>query len=143
MTRDQHEDRLRSEPSTRSTRVMANRARAQQERADMARDFRERLTREVVVDGSAAQSALIDAAVSAYVEIAVVSARFLRCSATADQMRCLSLARGALTRALRLLGAVPRRQVGSDAPPAGASLEERQAWSKRYVERVLAEGSER
>src|SRR5437016_3976782 len=115
-------NRLRSEvepDAGRSPRVMKNRALAQQERMALARDFRERLTRDVSIDGSAAQAALIDAAVSAYVEISVVSARFLRCSATGDQMQRLSLARGQLTRALRLLGMAPRPTADARREPGG------------------------
>jgi hypothetical protein len=74
----------------------------------MAADFRARLTKELAINGSASQQGLIDCATSAHVEIAVVTGRFLRCCATADEMDRLQQARNAFNRALRLLGVAPR-----------------------------------
>jgi hypothetical protein len=105
------------EAGSRSKRVMASRALAMAERAAMARDFRERLTRELALDGSAAQEALLDAAVSARVEIAVIAGRFLRCCATSDEMDRLQRARGELNRTLRMLGVAPRSGAEPDNAP--------------------------
>ena len=138
------ERRLRSESGSspdRIARITAAHARAQRERADMARDFRERLTHELAINGSASQAALVDAAVSAHLEIAVISAKFLRCCATCAEMERLQAARGQLQRTLRALGLVGdsgEPHVDDSAPPPGASDEERRAWSRKYVEGLMA-----
>ena len=105
-------------PSSRSARVMESRARAQRERAAMAADFRERLKKELAIDGSASQQALIDAAVSAHVEIAVVAGRFLRCCATSDELERCSLARAQLSRVLRQLNAAPKSESEASTGPS-------------------------
>jgi hypothetical protein len=105
---------------SRSRRVMESRARAQRERAAMAADFRVRLTRELVSDGSIAQEVLIQSAASAATEIFVLSAKFLRCAATAAELDRLGRARSELNRTLRLLGVAPRSAA---EPNTGPKLE--------------------
>jgi hypothetical protein len=100
-------------PGSRSTRVMERRVRAQRERAAMAEDFRERLTQELVLDGSIAQEMLIRSAASAATEISVLSAKFLRCSATASELDRLGRARSELNRTLRMLSAACKPKAGS------------------------------
>jgi hypothetical protein len=105
------EQRLRSEtiPSAgRVARVRESRARAQRERAAMAEDFRERLTAELAIDGSASQELLIDAAVSLRVELSVVFTRFLGCCATSTELDRLQQSRNQLNRILAALGITPK-----------------------------------
>jgi hypothetical protein len=103
--------------SPRSARVMESRARAQRERAAMALDFCDRLTREVASDGTIAQQMLIQSAASAATEVAVLSGKFLRCAASAAELDRLGRARSELNRTLRLLGIAPRRAGESDTAP--------------------------
>jgi hypothetical protein len=151
--RDEPEQRLRTESVEErepnltkrgSARAMESRARAVSEREAIAANFRAGLAKELQIDGSASQAALIDAAVSAHLEISVVSLRFVRGRATADELSGARLARGQLVRALRALG-VGKKASGAASDPSGigpapdtsAPLEERQAWSRRYVAAVL------
>jgi hypothetical protein len=138
----QQDLRLRSEvaPSNeRSARVRDSRARVNAERAALAATLRERLTADLVIDGSAGQAWLIESAVSAMLEISVTNALFIRGYARPEAMARLGVARGAVQRALKALGALPADTVGDDGPPANATPEQKRAWSKQYVERVFAE----
>ncbi len=103
-----------------SAMVMASFRAAQARRRKIADDFRARLMAEVGPGASIAREALIDTAVSAYVEISETSARFLHCRASGDSLARLSIARGQLTRTLRLLGVAPNNAADdADTPPRG------------------------
>jgi hypothetical protein len=139
----QQDIRLRSEPTPsneRSARIRESRARSQQERAATLAAYRERLTHELHIDGSAAQEWLVDSAVSAALEISVVTTLFVRGYARPADMERLQGARSQLQRTLRALGALPGAATADDGPPANATSEEKRAWSRQYVERALAEG---
>ena len=82
----------------------AREARIRREAA--AAEFGEQLRSDLklVAQPTATQSALLAAAVSAYVEVSELSAAFLRGNASSKQLTALGLARGQLVRTLRLLG---------------------------------------
>lgn len=115
---------------SRSARVMESRRIAQRERSAVAANFREQLTRELTIDGSFSQARLIDIAISCSVEISTISARFVRCIATSDEMTRLQAARLQLVRTLRALGLAKGSAEAPEEPP-GAALrqwaEERRA----------------
>jgi hypothetical protein len=88
----------------------------------MARVARERLTRELVIDGSFSQEKAITLVVSAALEIETIYSKFLRCSATDAEMERLSTARMQLTRGLRLLG-LPRARAEGRYGQGASALE--------------------
>ncbi len=100
----------------RSKSVMENQAVAAARRAEVAAAFRAQLLAELGGTPTTSQLALIDVATSAYAESQELSALFLRCKTTDDDMTRLGLARGQLARVLRALG-LPN---GSGADPDGA-----------------------
>jgi hypothetical protein len=128
----------------RSATVAANARAAEARRRAIAAEFRERLLAEL--GGGVltiTQEALIVAATSCFVEITEGSTLFLRAKASIQQQRQLALSRGQLQRLLASLGLVAGATEaadadGADAPPAGATPEERNAWCKDYIARRVA-----
>jgi hypothetical protein len=118
---------------SRGARVMRNAKAAETRRKACARRFRARLLAEVPGDGVARES-LIEAAVSAHVEVTELSQRFYQCRANEDAMSRLSLARGQLARILRQLGLVTG-PVEPVEEHAGAALEE---WASNHRSRQQA-----
>ena len=103
-------------------RVMHNWRATQARRAQLANDFRAQLTRELGdPEPSASRAALIAVAVSAYVQISELSARFSDGRLSVRGQTALSLARGQLQRALTALG-LTRDAGDSDGQPGGAEL---------------------
>ena len=103
-----------------SAMVLANTRATQARRRKLADDFRARLLAEIGPGKSIAREALIDTAVSAYVEIVEISARFIHCRASGEAMSRLSIARGQLQRTLRMLGVAPHNAGDDpDTPPRG------------------------
>jgi hypothetical protein len=127
--------------------LLAERIRAREERAERARAYRLALEAELVATGgnpaSASATALLDSAVSAHLEIAKTTQRFIHGSAHNKAMLRLQFARSELRRALRALGLI--RDSGDadaddpNAPPPNATDEEKRAWSQRYVESVTTQ----
>lgn len=131
------ESRLRSERApdpNRSRRVMESRARAQEERAAMAADFRARLTRELTMDGSMAQEALVLSATSTFVEVSVISQRFVRCYANSAELERLHRARMQLSKVLAQLGLT---RESEPEPPDEPKVNE---WLKGWKTRRKANG---
>lgn len=88
-------------------------------RMKLAADFRARLIAEIKdKNPGASRGALIDLAVSSYVQASELSDRFLSGRATPSQVSQLSIARGQLQRALRSLGVIDRDD--DDAPEDAA-----------------------
>src|SRR6266581_8672741 len=91
--------------SARLEQVVANAKATERRRRALADEFRASLLAEIGPVGySVIRRALVENAVSAYVEVSELSARFQRGRATESALTRLGLARGQLTRALRLLG---------------------------------------
>ena len=111
---------------TRSSTVMANAAECRERRMRLATEFRAALVEQLgVAPETAVRAALIDAAVSCYVEIQELSTLFLRAKASIAQQRQLGLARGQLARLLACLGvasaATPSQEAESvDTAPSPA-----------------------
>lgn len=103
------------------------RAKAERQRKAIEADLRSRLTREVTLDGSLAQSLLLEVAISSALEIAVLSQRFVRCFATPTEMERLAEARAQLLKTLARLR-VPKHQD----VPAVETIEDIQ---REYAER--------
>jgi DNA-binding transcriptional MocR family regulator len=101
---------------------MRNREAAQSHREAMAAEYRAGLERELTLDGSFSQSRLIDAAVSNAVEVSVLSAKFIRCSATSAELERLGRARSELGRTLRQLGVAPKTAPDDEDTPPGSAL---------------------
>lgn len=90
-------------------------------RMKLAADFRARLIAEINdKNPSASRGALIDLAVSSYVQASELSDRFLSGRATPSQVSQLSISRGQLQRALRSLGVIDR---ADDESPEDAAQE--------------------
>jgi hypothetical protein len=108
--------------------------------------FRDGLNTQLGPNATPAQTALAASAVALHAGVLLVDNRLLaargRANRIADLLELLPTLCSALERTLRALGANGGASP-DDAPPPGASLEQRQAWSKRYVASVLAEGTER
>jgi len=112
-------DRKHHQPARDAALVMANRNRAKNGRRKALRqrkaieaDVRSRLTREITLDGTIAQSLLLDIAVSAALEIAILNQRLIQCYARPAELERLSDARAQLLKTLTRLR-IPKRQ---DAP---------------------------
>jgi hypothetical protein len=105
---------------SRSTAVTGNNLAAQERRVRLAADFRARLVADLAPDGSAARDALVDTAVSCYVEVAELTSRFLRARARGSDMERCSKARAQLSRVLGQLNVAPKSEI---EPNAGPSLE--------------------
>jgi hypothetical protein len=121
-------------PARDAALVMANRNRAKNGRRKALRqrkaieaDLRSRLTREITLDGTIAQSLLLDIAVSAALEISILNQRLVQCYATQGELERLADARAQLLKTLTRLR-IPKRQ---DAP-AVESIEDITA---EYAER--------
>lgn len=110
----------KGKPSSRSARVMESRRIAQRERAALEREYRERLTQEVAIDGTFYQAMLIDAAVSCALDISIITRRFLQCCATSGELERCSKARAQLSRLLGQLNVAPKSE---SEPATGPSLE--------------------
>jgi hypothetical protein len=126
-------------------RARAARDKGQAERARLAASFRQSLEAQFrdsigAPEGalSAAVEALLSAAVSAHIEIRVTTERFLLGRASNKSLHRLGLARSELRRALRSLGLADSGEQRDDpnAPPPGASDEEKREWSRRYVDNL-------
>jgi predicted cobalt transporter CbtA len=110
-------------------------AEVEQFHADLLRDLGPKRT--------AAQTALAVSAVASYASILLALSKLLRTrrsrrlGAFLDR---LSRLQGQLLRTLRQLFPAIGDGLDPDTPPADASLEERQAWSKQYVKSRI-EGS--
>jgi len=120
-------------PKARGARVMRNAKAAETRRKACAKRFRARLLAEVKGDGVARES-LIEAAVSAHVEVTELSRRFYLCRANEDAMTRLSLARGQLARMLKQLGLTTASSEADDER-AGTALEE---WASNHRSRQQA-----
>jgi len=114
-------ERLRSERTANPKRtrratstLMARRARVVKDRQALVAHFREWLERSLTVDGSFEQSQLITVAVSASLEISVLSERFEHCRAKSHERDRLGRARSELVRALRALGLPKIKTLGAD-----------------------------
>jgi hypothetical protein len=133
-------------PEIRINRVQEyTRQRAVRRRA-MAKRFRKQVTRALAAIGGTsapdfARAAMIDVAVSAFVEHSELTVRFLSGRALNREMLRLHSVRSQLTRALvalGLAGSVQETVPGAIAPPKGASAEEKREWAKKYVSDALA-----
>jgi hypothetical protein len=94
---------------------------------------------------SASGEALVASAVSLYGAILLTQNRLFKAHArvqrTGQLYQNLPVLTGSLLRTLRALGVDLRgADAGDDAPPEGATPEERRAWSKGYVDKVLSGG---
>ena len=91
----------------------------------------------------AADQELLKAAVSSAVEIDITTSRLVAGQARPASMKSLGFARSELRRCLRSLGMIGdsgELPADPNAPPPGATDEERRAWSQRYVANASAEG---
>lgn len=87
-------------------------------RTAMATEFRDRLVSQLPpASRTASSDALIELAVSAYVQVAEGTAAYLRANMPAPQVDRLTIARGQLQRALKGLGLIERAKDDA-APPS-------------------------
>jgi hypothetical protein len=118
----------------RSANVMSNAKATRERRARLAATFRARLAAELGPDGSSVgRDALIEAAASAFVEVAELSARFLQGRASDAAMGRLGLARGQLTRTLRLLQVIERDSASEGEGPNDVETEDLDALVERFT----------
>jgi hypothetical protein len=114
----------------RSGLVMEQAARVEARRMALAEQFRARLDAEALGSGIA-REALIDSAVSCYVEISELSTRFMRGRASEKDQQRLGLARGQLYRLLRALGLVAcAPDDGGPSAPNGTGAESLADWAR-------------
>jgi hypothetical protein len=88
--------------------------------------------------------ALLSASASALLEIELTTARLAAGRAHAKALKSLGFARSELRRSLRALGMVGdsgEQREDANAPPRGATEDERCEWSRKYVEGALAEAA--
>jgi hypothetical protein len=125
-----------------TARVARLRRTTLERRQRLADEFRGQLRVELP-NATAAQSALLDVAASAHLQVQELGARYLRGRASPSDTTKLSLARGQQARILRQLGlaGAPAEPQDVTAPPLGASAEEKREWSRKYVSGVLAEAA--
>jgi hypothetical protein len=112
------------------------------ERTALAQEFRAELLRQLGPQINATTRALAESAVTSYVAIGITQSRFTQGRVNTDAMDILLRTQSQLNRTLKLLGIrfPVHTHDDSDAPPPGATDEERRAWSRRYVDARLAEG---
>jgi hypothetical protein len=104
--------------SSRNARIIESQRLACRERAVLSKNYRRRLMAELKIDNTFAQSMLIDTAVSAAVEVTVLTRRFLMCRITATDLERLAKVRGQLARLLaQLTGASKNGDSEPNAPP--------------------------
>jgi hypothetical protein len=94
---------------------------------------------------AASDQALLAVASSALLEVELTTARLVAGRARSKALKNLGFARSELRRCLRSLGLIANDGEsvtnGDAAPPPGATDAEKVAWSRRYVDGVLAEKS--
>jgi hypothetical protein len=105
-----------------SEAVMRVKREAQERRQRIASDFKARLLLELGPgELPASRASLVEAAVSAHVQMVELSSQFLRINATPRAVQQLTICRGQLQRALRALGLVARAD-DPEPPPVGDLL---------------------
>ena len=98
----------------RSERLVANAKQLVTRRQTLANEFRASLLAELPPSDSVVRQALVESAVSAYVEISEISAAFQRGKANESALTRLGLARGQLARLLKALGAGQTHAAADD-----------------------------
>lgn len=151
MTREPETSRLRSEnfsesKAKRSTENLERWNAAGRRHPDIdasVEEFAARIEEQVGARATPAQVALVASAVALFAGVLLTKRRLLAGRKQDALLERLPALTGALQRSLRALGVTPNaddaESVGA-APGPDAPLEERQAWSRRYVEAELAKG---